>query len=298
MIVLLILVMYVLMHEKSTPTVSTRYLSREFDAEVHDRVAVVLLEEVDELPDKGPKSGLLEDTLSGGKGVDCYVTLALGDPSAMSSLTTTKVNAGVMSCEGSREITRTGTIWQNGKGTGNTGKGNTGKGKGQIKTKQGGTQGGSDQEGGGGSSSSSSSSSSSEEEEEEVEDGYISGKGGFLGIGKSAPRARFGGGEVKVLHVRRDCKECVIAGTVMDESVIGEDGIIGSFAVDLNKISSNSATPIPLTSRGPRSGATSRTAMGAVVGAAVGGPFGAVVGGAVARGIEEGVTGRVRIGVQ
>jgi len=45
------------------------------------------------------------------------------------------------------------------------------------------------------------------EAKEEGEMGYVKPKGGFMGIGKSTPGARFGeGGEVKVAYLRRDEK--------------------------------------------------------------------------------------------
>jgi hypothetical protein len=51
----------------STSGVTTRYLSQRFDREVHGKLLTVEVVKVDGLPNKSPKSGIIEDTLSGGE---------------------------------------------------------------------------------------------------------------------------------------------------------------------------------------------------------------------------------------
>lgn len=119
--------------------------------------------------------------------------MAIGTPSSTAPLTS-KVNTGITSCPDLRELTRTSTVWQNGQ-----------QRKKQFKSK--------------GESTAPSSS-------------YVPPTGGFLGIGRTQPSAEFGVGEVLVMYVRRDMEVSKkggveIAGTVMDESVIGDDGVIG-----------------------------------------------------------------------
>ena len=119
--------------------------------------------------------------------------MAIGTPSSTAPLTA-KVNTGITSCPNLRELTRTSTVWQNG----------------QQRKKI-----------------------SSKGESTAPSSSYVPPTGGFLGIGRTQPSAEFGVGEVLVMYVRRDMEigekkgGVEIAGTVMDESVIGDDGVIG-----------------------------------------------------------------------